>query len=85
MNKRANKNGAPRWRKLLIVKPTSLGDVVLAAPLVLDLVRFVAFEAARGGRGLQKQLAPFFKNPIGVDEHDFHAQFDALVDFYRNS
>ncbi len=60
-------------------------DSMLAAPLVLDLVRFVAFEAARGGRGLQKQLAPFFKNPIGVDEHDFHAQFDALVDFYRNS
>jgi len=48
VNKRANENGAPRWRKLLIVKPTSLGDVVqsLCVPCALKRAfpdRFVGF------------------------------------------
>jgi myo-inositol-1-phosphate synthase len=56
-------------------------DSVLAAPLVLDLVRFT--EAARrlGHVGLMPFLASFFKSPLGVDEHRFDRQFVMLEDW----
>ncbi|RDI69515.1 inositol-3-phosphate synthase [Halopelagius longus] len=59
-------------------------DSALAAPLVLDLVRLVAFADERGESGLQPQLASFFKQPLGVDEHDLSLQFDRLRE-YANS
>jgi len=56
-------------------------DSALAAPLVLDLVRLVAYADERGEGGLQPQTASFFKQPLGVDEHDLSRQFDLLVDY----
>lgn len=53
-------------------------DSVLAAPLVLDLVRLIAHADEHGEGGLQPQLASFFKSPLGVDEHDLSRQFDML-------
>ena len=42
-------------------------DSVLAAPLVIDLVRLTELgHAARGQSGLLKFLASFFKSPLGV-------------------
>jgi myo-inositol-1-phosphate synthase len=35
----------------------------------------------RGEVGLLKFLASFFKSPLGVDEHDFHKQFQMLEDW----
>jgi myo-inositol-1-phosphate synthase len=54
-------------------------DSILAAPLVLDLVRLVE-RARRGGEyGALEWLACFFKSPIGVAEQDFSKQV-ALLD-----
>jgi myo-inositol-1-phosphate synthase len=56
-------------------------DSILAAPLVLDLVRLVDFAARRGEHGPMRHLAAFFKHPIGVEEMDFHRQFAMLLDY----
>lgn len=56
-------------------------DSILAAPLVLDLVRFTVAAMRRGESGVQRQLACFFKSPCGVTEHDFHKQFEALLEY----
>jgi len=56
-------------------------DSALAAPLVLDLVRLVAYADEHGEGGLQPHLAPFFKSPMGVDEHDLSRQFQRLYEY----
>ena len=58
-------------------------DSLLAAPLVLDLVRFTerAWRAARPGR--MTFLSSFFKSPLGVDENDFGRQFQKLEAWAR--
>jgi myo-inositol-1-phosphate synthase len=53
-------------------------DSLLAAPLVIDLVRLTELAHRRGERGLLTFLASFFKSPLGVDEHDFVRQFQLL-------
>jgi myo-inositol-1-phosphate synthase len=54
-------------------------DSLLAAPLAIDLARLADLEKRRGGRGLMRHLASFFKSPEGVEEHDFFKQFDLLA------
>ncbi len=56
-------------------------DSVLAAPLVIDLVRFTALAQRRGQKGLLKFLASFFKSPLGVDEHSFAIQYQMLQEW----
>lgn len=56
-------------------------DSLLAAPLVIDLVRLVARAQRRGEAGPMPQLACFFKSPVGVTEHDFGKQF-AMLETY---
>lgn len=53
-------------------------DSILAAPLVLDLVRLAEFAQRRGEAGLMPHLASFFKAPIGVSEHRFAEQLRML-------
>ena len=53
-------------------------DSALAAPLVLDLARFLERELRLGRGGAQPHLAGFFKSPIGGATHDLHGQFQAL-------
>lgn len=53
-------------------------DSLLAAPLVLDLVRFTALAWRRGEIGRLSFLASFFKSPYGVEEQDFTRQFQML-------
>lgn len=53
-------------------------DSILAAPLVLDLVRFTERAARSGEVGLLTWLASFFKSPLGVSENDFVRQFQLL-------
>ncbi len=55
-------------------------DSLLAAPLAIDLARLADLEKQRGGRGLMRHLASFFKSPEGVAEHDYFKQFQMLVD-----
>lgn len=54
-------------------------DAILAAPLVLDLVRFVDLAARRGEPGPLPQLSVFFKQPLDQREHDLHRQYGRLV------
>jgi len=56
-------------------------DSILAAPLVLDLVRFADLAARRGESGPLSHLACFFKKPFDVAEHDLHRQWQMLVDY----
>lgn len=56
-------------------------DSILAAPLVLDLVRLTEFAWRSGEHGLMPQLAVFFKNPVGVQEAAMQRQFDALLNY----
>jgi len=59
-------------------------DSILAAPLVIDLVRLTE-RAWRGGeRGMLRGLAPFFKSPLGVGEQDFAKQC-AMLDAWIES
>lgn len=53
-------------------------DSLLAAPLVLDLVRFCEREWRRGGCGVQAHLAALFKSPMGTREARFAQQFEML-------
>lgn len=54
-------------------------DSLLAAPLVVDIARLALLAQRRGEAGVLKHLACFFKSPLGVDQHDFHKQFEMLA------
>lgn len=60
-------------------------DSVLAAPLVLELVRLLAEARRRGESGVQEQFGYFFKAPMtvdgGVPEHALHRQEQVLLDW----
>ncbi|MFT5049451.1 MAG: myo-inositol-1-phosphate synthase [Chlamydiales bacterium] len=56
-------------------------DSALAAPLVLDLARLAAFAAAAGEGGCMQHVGSFFKDPLGSNLHDFHAQHRVLLDY----
>lgn len=54
-------------------------DSLLAAPLVLDLVRFTEREHRRGKAGVMTQLSSFFKSPMGANvPPEFHKQYALL-------
>ena len=56
-------------------------DSILAAPLVLDLVRLAERAARDGQTGLMTQLSCFFKSPLDNHDHDFGRQFQLLLDW----
>ncbi|MBL8802526.1 MAG: inositol-3-phosphate synthase [Planctomycetes bacterium] len=56
-------------------------DSALAAPLVIDLALLADFARQRGEAGEMQHTASFFKAPIGGGTHDFHAQFQRLVEY----
>ena len=58
-------------------------DSLLAAPLVLDLVRFTEIAHRRGQSGRMEFLASFFKSPYGVEEQGFVRQFQMLEAWTR--
>jgi len=60
-------------------------DSLLAAPLAIDLARLADLEKQRGGQGLLRHLACFFKSPEGVDENDFFKQFDMLMEHLKTA
>lgn len=53
-------------------------DSLLAAPLVLDLIRFTEREHRRGKKGVMSFLSSFFKSPMGCDVPEFHSQYRLL-------
>ena len=56
-------------------------DSILAAPLVLDMTRLADFSLKKGEYGPMKHLACFFKDPVGVEDHDLHNQFHLLLNY----
>ena len=53
-------------------------DSMLAAPLVLDLIRMADLAQRRGEFGVMKQVSCFFKNPLENETHDFWKQWEKL-------
>ena len=53
-------------------------DSLLAAPLVIDLIRLTEREARRRKSGVMSHLASFFKSPMECDEPAFAYQFQQL-------
>jgi len=62
-------------------------DSILAAPLVLDMVRLVEVAKARGEKGIQRQLSIYFKSPYTGEgeraEHDVFEQERMLMKWCR--
>lgn len=60
-------------------------DSILAAPLVIDIARLMHFADSNGQGGVQTQLASFFKSPMGVEDQNFHNQFNMMEEYaYSN-
>jgi myo-inositol-1-phosphate synthase len=59
-------------------------DSVLAAPLVLDLIRLVEFAHRRNETGILSHLALFFKQPMGTEIIDLAGQRSLLMDYLHN-
>jgi len=60
-------------------------DSILAAPLVIDLVRLADLALRRGESGPMTQAACFFKAPVGTQEHDLGRQYAMLDRYLRRS
>lgn len=58
-------------------------DSILAAPLVLDMIRLSEFAVRHGESGPMKHLAAFFKNPLDCEEMALHPQFQYLLDYVQ--
>ena len=56
-------------------------DSILAAPLILDLVRFADLAMRRGESGPMSHLSSFFKGPIDATTADLHQQFEQLRNY----
>ncbi|WP_205544037.1 inositol-3-phosphate synthase [Rubrobacter indicoceani] len=72
-------------RKMQIKVNFLCSDSILAAPLVIELVRLVDLAKRRGEGGVQEQLGLFFKAPMvengNAPEHAFHEQGKLLADW----
>ena len=53
-------------------------DSVLAAPLVIDIVRMAEFACREKESGQMRHLAAFFKNPLGVKEMALHSHLRSV-------
>lgn len=58
-------------------------DSMLAAPLIIDLVRLLDLADRSGVRGPVGELAVFFKDPWGSEVHDYALQAQALYVWAR--
>jgi len=62
-------------------------DSILAAPLVLDLIRLMDVAKRKGEKGIQRQLSLYFKSPYHAEgekpEHDLFKQEKMLLDWCR--
>ena len=62
-------------------------DSILAAPLVLDLVRIIEIAKAKGEKGIQRQLSIYFKSPYAAEgeqpQHDVFEQERMLISWAK--
>jgi myo-inositol-1-phosphate synthase len=60
-------------------------DSILAAPLLLDIIRLTLLSQRRGETGVLSHLGCFFKGPMGMQEHDFFKQMEILADYTKTA
>jgi len=58
-------------------------DAIVAAPLILDIARFLLFAKKKGVKGVVRELAFFFKSPMDTSVINTHQQFEVLKEWYR--
>lgn len=58
-------------------------DSILAAPLVLDLVRFSEYAYRNQEAGPMQHLSSYFKNPLGVEPMALYKQFEDLLSYAK--
>nr|3QVW_A Chain A, Myo-inositol-1-phosphate synthase (Ino1) [Archaeoglobus fulgidus] len=59
-------------------------DAIVAAPLILDIARFLLFAKKKGVKGVVKEMAFFFKSPMDTNVINTHEQFVVLKEWYSN-
>lgn len=57
-------------------------DSILAAPLVIDLIRLAEYSKRQKEAGIMDHLSCFFKDPMGNSRHDFHSQVGDLFQYF---
>ena len=60
-------------------------DALLAAPIVIDIARFLLFAKKKGLYGVIKEMAFFFKSPMDTNVINTHEQFNQLVEWFKNN
>lgn len=60
-------------------------DAIVAAPLVIDIARFLLFAKKRGKYGVINEMAFFFKSPMESSIINAHEQFQQLVSWFKNT
>ncbi len=58
-------------------------DAIVAAPLVIDIARFLIFAKKKGLYGVIKELGFFFKSPMETNIVNTHKQFEILVEWFN--
>jgi len=59
-------------------------DAIVAAPLILDIARFLLFAKKKGLKGVVKELGFFFKSPMNSKVVNTHEQFRELIDWFSS-
>lgn len=57
-------------------------DAIVAAPLILDIARFLLFAKKKGVKGVVREMAFFFKSPMDTNVINTHQQFEVLKEWY---
>ncbi len=60
-------------------------DAIVAAPLTIDIARFLLFAKKKGVYGVVKELGFFFKSPMETNNVNTHSQFEELVRWYQEN
>jgi len=58
-------------------------DAVVAAPLALDIARFLLFAKKKKQKGIIRELAFFFKSPMNAKTYNAHQQFYDLIKWFK--
>ena len=58
-------------------------DAIVAAPLILDIARFLLFAKKKGVSGVVREMAFFFKSPMETDVVNTHEQFVMLREWFE--
>lgn len=57
-------------------------DSILAAPMIIDVLRLLQADTPSESYGLQEQLGFFFKRPFGIEDQPLSARWERLVNYY---